>query len=322
MTLINYSEFNTLTDCEWKWKYAYLLGQEEEGAKRGLHLGTLCHLWHGRWLVGKGATLPLTWNDDINTGGKPGEVRCLSLTDFEPELVERALWLAGRFEKHYGSQPPSHWNVISAEQWIARDFSWGTLVGRTDGFVEIDGKLWLIEVKSYRSRPGPLAYAMVSPQLGCYSLLAEETFGVRPYGILYQGILTYQWARKPMTQKDIIAHLEADPLVRFHSQADLKSAAKELQRREDYLQPERDPADSFEQLEVELGTAHLKTAQQYLRSALKRRTDIQHHPNQAIPNVGAHCSWCGFRDQCWNALGDVEPLEIEVELEDEPAEPV
>ncbi len=287
VTVINYSEFSPLAQCERKWAYAFVLGGIEPGPKPGLHLGTLCHLWHGRWLTGEGATLPSEWSDDINTEGKPGEVRTLALADFDPELVERALWLAGRFVKHYGSQPPSSWNVISAEQWIAREFSWGTLVGRTDGFVEIDGELWLIEVKSYKQKPGPLAYAAVSPQLGCYSLLAEEAFGTRPRGILYQGICTHQWVK------------------------------------------EREPEESFQQIVLTMNEKHLAATEKYLAAATWRRHTLQWGPDNrrhyepqetlylAIPNVGRDCSWCGFKPQCWNDLGGVDPFEIEAVDEDD-----
>jgi len=327
LELINYSEFNTLTDCEQRWQYAYMLGEQEEGRRRGLHLGTLCHLWHSRWMLGLGATLPSEWTDDINTGGKPGEVRTLRLTDFEPELVERALWLAGRFMSHYGEAPPSSWNVISTEEWLRRDFEWGTLVGRTDGFVEIDGHLWLIEVKSYGSRPGPLAYAQVSPQLGCYSLLAEAWHGQIPYGILYQGIYTYQWKPTVPTQADLIGRAIAhqwrtpDGLSQIEnlSKADQKAWAKS-QQSNPWWWTERDPSESFDQLEVELGVDHLVTAQRYLRAAVERRTLLAHSPDSVLPSVGAHCRNCGFKDRCWNDLGGVEPFEIEVE--DNDAEPV
>jgi hypothetical protein len=316
-TRINYSEFNTLTDCEQRWVYAFLDKEEEQGARKGLRLGTLIHLWHGRWLMGQGATLPPSWTDDINTGGKPGEERTLCLTDFDPELVARAQWLAQRFEAHYGSRPPSSWNVISAEDWMSREFEWGTLVGRTDGFVEIDGRLWLIEVKSYGSRPGPLAYAVVSPQLGCYSLLAETHFGQRPWGILYQGIYTYQWVPNKPTQKSVIEAWQA--AGRTEPLKDLKLAAKVFVENPANW-TERDPSESFEQLEVDFGDAQLRTAERYLNAAVNRRDVLTALPAEALPSVGQHCKGCGFKDRCWSELGGVEPFEIEID--DEDAEPV
>jgi hypothetical protein len=327
MSLINFSEFNTLTQCERKWAYAYVLEQEEEGPKKGLHLGTLCHLWHSNWLLRRGAYIPDSWPDDISPGGKPGDERIVRIADFDPDLVVRALWLKERFVEHYGSEPPSSWNVISAEEWMTRDFPWGTLVGRSDGFVEIDGQLYLIELKTYGKRPGPLAYAQVAPQLGCYSLLAEEKYGQRPDGILMQGIYTYRWALAKPTQKSKIEAWKAAGAV--ESDKDLRLAAKLFCENPNNW-TERDPSESFDQVEVELGTEHLATAISYLRAAVQRRSylleryDPDWHPEyvllDALPNVGRDCSWCGFKPRCWSELGGVE--EFEIELDDDAAEPV
>lgn len=332
--LINYSEFNTLTDCERRFVYQYVLNEAEGGEKRGLHLGTLCHLWHGRWLMGHGATLPEVWTDDINTGGKPGEQRTLSLSDFDPALVERALWLAARFELHYGSAPPSSWHVISAEEWLTREFPWGTLVGRTDGFVEIDGQLWLIEVKSYGSKPGPLAYCQVSPQLGCYSLLAEAKYGKLPFGILYQGIYTYQWKPKVPSQKALIEEAVANDAEFVLHGTHLRIAALNKGQQTDWARNEllthpgmqRPAAESFQQEFPELGEEHLATAQAYLRSAVDRRSTIVRRVElegidaAALPSIGQHCRNCGFRPRCWSELGGIEEFEPEIEVEDD--EPV
>lgn len=322
--LINYSEFNVLTQCERKWVYQYVLNQEEVGAKRGLHLGTLIHLWHGRWLCGQGATLPGVWSDDINTGGKPGEERRLSLDDFEPELVERALWLAARFEKVYGSAPPSSWRVISAEEWMTREFTWGTLVGRTDGLVEIDGKLWLIEVKSYGSRPGPLAYAQVSPQLGCYSLLAEAKYGERPFGVLYQGVYTYQWKPKVPSQKDLNTKAMEDRIridgVPFGQLPKKKRDAWTKAQQAVHPGLEREPEESFDDLEVEIGDDHMRTTAAYLENAISRREILAEWANEALPSIGQQCRNCGFRPQCWADLGGYEEGDPEIEVEDD--EPV
>lgn len=311
--IINFSEFSTLTQCERKHAYAYVLGEEETGAKKGLHLGTLCHLWHSKWLAREGAYIPDAWTDDINTGGKPGEVRTLRCSDFDPDLVARALWLKERFVEHYGEQPPSHWNVLSTEEWLRREFPWGTLVGRSDGFVEIDGALYLLELKTYGARPGPLAYAQVSPQLGCYSLLAEEKYGVRPDAILMQGIYTRRWQPIKPTQKSKIEEWQAAGAT--ESLKDLRSAAKVFCENP-YNWTEREAAESFDQVEVELGDDHLRTAAAYLAASVKRRNLLVASPSEALPNVGRDCSWCGFKARCWNDLGGVEEFEIELDDSD------
>ena len=332
--LINYSEFNTLTQCERRFVYQYVLNQEEGGERRGLNLGTLCHLWHSRWLTGQGATLPSEWSDDINVGGKPGEVRTLCLSDYDPALVTRAEWLAARFCAVYGESPPSSWTVISAEEWLTREFTWGTLVGRTDGFVEIDGQLYLIEVKTYGSKPGPLAYCQVSPQLGCYSLLAEEKFGKLPFGILYQGIYTYQWKPKKPTQAALIAEVEqGNPVWDWKNFPEGKQAwgRAAVDAHPGY---EREPSESFQQEWPELGHEHLRTAETYLEAAVARRSYLLLGAEEtddfgttyeggdalrrALPSIGQQCRNCGFRPQCWADLGGVEEFEIEVEDDGEP----
>ena len=324
--LINYSEFSTLANCEQQWRYGYIEMQEDEGEHRGMHLGTLLHLGGGRWQAGEGATLPREWTDDINTGGKPGEVRTLRLTDFDPEVVELAEWLLERYMQCYGSQPPSSWNVISAEEWLSRDFGGGrgkwTLVGRSDGAVEIDGRIWLLERKSYKSK-GRLDYAGVDPQLGCYSLLFEKKYGERPFGIIYDGIYTYQWAIKKPTQAELIAERVASLPAEAPPGGDAfdtwtRKAQTEWAREAVAQHPgvqQHGPEESFERRFIDLGDGHLEAARTYLASAIRRRRVLQRRPSDAIPNVGRHCSWCGFKNKCWDALGGLDDDE-ELEYDD------
>lgn len=337
--ITNYSEFATLARCERQWAYGYVLGEEENGARAGLHLGTLLHKGHEQWMLGNGATLPRTWADDISAGGKPGEERTYSLEDFDPELVERATWLLTRWASHYGSEPPSHWNVISTEGWLTADTSWGQLVGRTDGIIEIDGELWFNEVKSYGAK-GRLDYVPVDPQLGIYDILVEATYGKPAFGIIYDGIYTYQWVPKQRTLKVIEdelrgasrSHPAVGPgprLLPLASSKWLRETAKEIQASEPGI--ERDPSESFERLELDLSDAHRSTTAQYLSNAVWRRSHLTQMgqgvarlPEETmaltIPNVGRDCGWCGFKVRCWSELGGVEPDDIEIE--DESAEPV
>lgn len=194
--VINYSEFAALAACETKHYYGYVERKEETGPRAGLHLGTLLHVGGDRWFSGKGATLPPTWTDDINTGGKPGESRTISLTDFDPELVMRATWLLGRYAEFYGEVPPTSWDVLSTEEWLTHTLPNGlTLVGRTDGiFRDHEGRLWFRELKSYGSK-NRLDTINVEPQPTIYYELVRANYGEELFGILYDGIYTYQWKR-------------------------------------------------------------------------------------------------------------------------------
>jgi len=312
--VINYSEFNTLSQCEEKWRRSYVNLEEETGTKDAMHLGTLLHLALGRWQNGEGATLPEVWTDDINTGGKPGEIKTLRLAEFNPEIVERCEWLLERYVQHYGSAPPSSWNVITSEEWLTRDFGSGTgkwtLVGRTDGAVMIDGQLWLLERKSYGSK-GRLDYVGVDPQLAAYCLLYEAKHGVRPFGIIYDGIYTYQWALKKPTQKQVIEESlsQADSPLHNLTGKQRTEWARQYVERHPGVQT-REPYESFDRREIELGDGHLAAAKAYLAGAIRRRRVIQRRPSDAIPNVGRDCSWCGHKRACWSDLGGVEEESI------------
>lgn len=313
LPLINYSEFAALTRCERQHRMLYIDGIAEEhdpSAASGLNKGTLLHLGCGRWQEGLGATLPTEWTDDINTGGKPGEVRTVRLEDFDQETVDDALWLLKRYEEHYGSGLPSDWKLLSAEEWLTRRFGTGRsqwlLVGRSDGAVEIDGEVWLLERKSYKSK-GRLDYVGVDPQLGCYSLLFEAKYGKRPVGIIYDGIYTYRWTPKKPTQQELI---DASDLT-FGT----KKAAQDWARVQVANHPgfDRPAYESFERREIELGDAHLDAAKEYLAAAVRRRRALIKRPSDALPNVGSHCSWCPVQEECWDQLGGGFGEEIEYE---------
>lgn len=327
LPVINYSEFRTLADCEQRWVYGYRNREEEVGERRGLHLGTLLHLGSELWLTGQyadGVWLPPTWTDDINTGGKPGEERTLHLHDFDAELVDRALWLLGRYVKHYGLVPPSDWQVISSEEW-ARATGTGSaggqayeIVGRTDGLIRIDGKLWLREVKSYGSK-GRLKYVHVDPQLVIYTMLAEYTYGEPVFGVLYDGIYTYRWVPSKPTQAALIEEAERDG-----QQWPTKKAASQWAKLTQERHPgvERSPAESFERRYIDISAAQRTVGVRYLMAALRRRDVLQAEPEEALPNIGQSCNSCGFRPRCWAERGDDETDQFEIELDDPEAEPV
>jgi hypothetical protein len=285
MTTINYSEFNTLAQCERKWVYSYARREEETGSRRGLHLGTLLHLGTELWLRGEYAEnvwLPETWSDDIDFGGKPGTERSLSLADFDSSIQQSAISLLNRYVEHYGPVPPSDWEVISTEEWCVMDLPKQglTVVGRTDGLIRVDGKLWLREVKSYKNR-GRLNYIRVDPQLTLYAMLCEATCGEEIHGVLYDGVYTYEWV-KP-----------------------------------------RAAADSFDRRWVDISNTMIVNATHYLAAAVERRDHLLRRAlasdsvRYSIPNIGAMCNACGHKARCWAELGDDQYEVGDIEVEDE-----
>lgn len=330
---LHFSELQTLASCERRWVYKYALGSNDE-VGNGAYLGTLLHLGLAQWLNRGGVELPSTWrSEEHSDSAEPGALVTYSLSDFDPEVVEKARWLLGRYAAHYGSEPPSSWRVISTEQHLTAQTPWGTLAGTADAIVEIDGNLWLIEHKSYGSK-GRLNWVQVDPQLGVYDLLVQANYCKPAFGILFNGIYTYRWKPKQRTLKEIEGELKVDPDSRFYTSKQLTELARGLQADEPGI--ERDPSESFEQVYVDLSDEHRATTQRYLSAANRRRLELLYsestiyaegqvvfHPTPlelAIPNVGRQCDYCSFRPRCWQDLGGVEPMEIEVD--DEGTEPV
>lgn len=330
MTSMHYSELATLAACERKWAYRYGLELEEKGGD-GAHLGTLLHVGTAQWLNGRGTDLPASWDAPSHSNdAEPGDVVTYRLSDFKPEIVDKGRWLLGRYTAHYGSEPPSHWNVISTEQWLTAQTPWGTLAGTADAIVEIDGELWLFERKSYASK-GRLDWVQVDPQLGVYDLLVEANFGKPAFGILFDGIYTYQWKPTVPTLAALIEFAQANGLVpATATKAQLREFARAAQA--DNPGVERDPSESFQREYVDLSDDHRKATSNYLSAAVYRRNQLKNsdYPlgmeyteallDSTIPNIGRQCGYCDFKSRCWSELGGVDP--VEVEAEDEDSEPV
>lgn len=343
VTSMHFSEMATLASCERKWAYRYALGSDEE-AGHAAHLGTLLHVGTASWLNGDGVELPARWDAPSHTNGaEPGDREMYLLADFAPEVVAKARWLLNRYQAHYGSVPPSHWNVISTEQWLTAETPWGTLAGTADAIVEIDGELWLIEHKSYGAK-GRLDWVQIDPQLGVYDLLVEANYGKPAFGILFDGIYTYRWVPKQRTLADIKLKYPKTTRdvnimvgeVRAETTDEYSTRIKEIQASEPGI--ERDPSESFQREYVDLSDAHRDATRDYLAATVRRRDTLAADAERAvskvagdidydfallrgtIPNIGRQCSYCDFKPRCWSELGGVDPVDVEVE--DEDAEPM
>ena len=62
---------------------------------------------------------------------------------------------------------------------------------------------------------------------------------------------------------------------------------------------------------VDRTPAAIELGHVFLGAAIKRRDKIK-SLDDTIPHVGRHCSWCGFKDECWFRLSGVSQ-DIEVE---------
>lgn len=198
---ISPSELSTLAQCEWKWHFKYEQ-EEEDPPGPALQLGTLVHKWGEAWHSGEGAVLPSYWVDDylVYVKGVAPKDAIVHLSDFPEETIVTAEWLAGRYEEHYGPRPPENWEIIATEPFIPFDFGDGVqVICRADHLIRIHDDeeyegLWLREMKSY-GRNSRLELTTISPQETTYLIGAEEAYGERPRGILFDGVYTYQWVK-------------------------------------------------------------------------------------------------------------------------------
>lgn len=318
MEQINYSELSTLASCERKWWYGYNSDYvESEENKRGLHLGTLLHLFHDRWMkreLMEGALyLPEAWTDDINTGGKPGEPRTLTIAEFSEEVITDALWLMDRWVKHYGIEPPSDWDVLATEEWLTADIGGVQLVGRHDGLIRVNGDLWLNEVKSYRSK-GRLDSVQVEPQPSTYVKLVEANYGETITGIMYDGIYTYHWKPELPTQKALIDAERAlwnEGALGGMNGKQRTEWAREAQQSHPGI--ERPVEESFDRRWTDRTPTQIARDMSVYHAAVTHRDLLKVvDVDSTIPNVGMACNMCGFKDRCWSHLAGSDDIEIEL----------
>lgn len=318
---INYSELASLASCERKWWYGYNSTYEESpDNKRGLYLGTLLHLFHDRWmnreLTAGELFLPQSWTDDINTGGKPGDVRTLTIEDFPDDVISDAHWLMDRWVKHYGMEPPSDWEIIATEEWLTADIGNGVeLVGRHDGLFRVNGDLWLNEVKSYKSK-GRLDSIQVEPQPATYVKLVEANYGETIVGIMYDGIYTYHWKPELPTQKALIESAIASGDDQWLLGATKKAQTEWARARlAEHPGIERPVEESFDRRWTDRTPLQITRDMAVYQSAVNHRDYLKALPlDSTLPNVGMACNMCGFKDRCWSYLAGSEEDEREIEL--------
>lgn len=313
-TVTNYSELNTLAMCERRWAFGYEQGKQEEGKKVGLHRGTLLHLGKGRWSTGLGATLPERWEDDMGPGGRPGEQQQYSLADFDPDVVESARWLLDRFAAHYGDAPPPDWKLLATEPWLSGMIGGEKVVGRADNLWEIDGRVWLDETKSFGSK-GRADFLAVDPQVSIYYTLVKQTFGLDIFGIMWDGIYTYRYAKQRPTQAQII-----DLAEQSGQSFPTKKAAQDWARAElatSRYDTEQPPELSFQREWLDRTPLQIEAQGHAVRAAVARMEHLREVDRSGLdiiertmPNIGQTCKGCGHKNRCWaQLLGEPEYAE-------------
>lgn len=176
-----------------------------------------------------------------------------------PERVDTAKWLLERHEQVYPEIP----NVTGVELHFELRIPRGPLVqGYIDGLVLVDGKLWLLEIKTMGDWKR-LEWLQWDRQLGTY-LWALGQLGYDVAGVMYEAILTTRWKTPPDAKR---GHPVTDSFQRlFLPQARLQGLVNETIY--DYQQANR------------------------------RFIELEADPSLARRNAGEQCKWCRVRDAC------------------------
>lgn len=185
---IDFSSLQMLAGCQWKWWYRYVLGGEDRpgpAAMLGTFLGDMTALfWEGKdWRAFHAAS-----EVQFQIVGEEG---VFAIT---PEWFGRAHWLMERYEEHYRSELDNV-KVLGTEVFFRLKLPgrYGYLCGAIDQLQEIDGKVWVREGKTF-SDFSKMDQHERSHQTTFYMWAAQQ-LGYEPWGILLDGIRTYQWKR-------------------------------------------------------------------------------------------------------------------------------
>lgn len=296
---ISYSEIDTLTTCERQWDYTYRQGFEQDG--KGLRIGTAWHLFTDDWWMGRYAN-------------GPAVVQPYGLED--PEEAALLAWLIGRYVEHYGPTPAETGLSLYASELEGRVPSPVTGVDLTfhvDKVAEdTQGGLWVVETKSYGSRRR-LALLDVTLQETLYTDGVQQMTDRDVLGVLFDGVYTYRWKPKRRTLAEIEA--EIAPFRTGLSNKALRLEAKHIQETEAGV--ERPPADSFDRIWLSREEPQIEEARLITREAILRRGNLQ-GDRTPLPNIGAHCTFCPARRECWSTLvGREDYGDVEIEWEDD-----
>jgi PD-(D/E)XK nuclease superfamily protein len=189
---IDFSSLQSLASCQWRWHARYVLGLPDRpgtAAMLGTLMGDLTAIfWEGGdWR----AYLEQAEREWVLAGATGGDEDAFATL---PEWMGRAAWLMARYEEHYGEELDSV-KVLGTEMFfrLKLPHRYGYLVGKIDQLWEIDGRVWVRECKTM-SDWSKMDQHERSHQTTFYMWAARQ-MGYEPWGILLDGIRTFQWKR-------------------------------------------------------------------------------------------------------------------------------
>ena len=307
--LSSHTELSTLTQCERRWWYSYVLkirGEASLPMILGSTMGVTCDaFWRGDNWEEVIAALVCEEGADIDS---------IDVDTITEEPYATAVWLMRRYERHYEYMRPKV--KVIAQELDCRATIPGTKFKHQaiiDEVWEIDGRNWMVERKTY-GKTDKLAMVDVDPQLTNNLWVAREHTGMKFAGIIFDGIYTYRWKAEKPTQKALIeediANVDVIDGITLESmkKADQTDWARAALERHPGV--DRPDSESFEMLYLDRTAKHIKQAQIEIVGQLKRRAQLRRgtHPNR---NLGPFCTNCPARSQCFEDLAFPQDVEVD-----------
>lgn len=303
---ISFSEASTLAKCEFLWDLQYRQHIDREPGQK-MMLGTLVH-------AGVAAFWAQRWSPQIaNVEDAVYEAAAdVEMEGLEKETLEQAHWLMRRYERHYTPELADV-KVLATELELTATLpgSRTKVMGHIDELWEVNGRIWLVERKTYGSRDR-LDLIPVDPQITSYAWLAREN-DIDVYGIVFDGAYTYRWKPDKPTQKQVVDEAVGTPwLTDDDFQFENASKAKQLwARREVDRHPgvERPDSESFDRIWLDRTTAQLEAATDWLKATVSRRLALR---RGAVPvrNIGPLCKGCRGKTTCFDGLAFPQEIQI------------
>jgi hypothetical protein len=307
MATIHVTERQTFKACRRQWKYQYqehlVPRREESGA---LWIGRGVHYALANYYVGKDPDTALQEWLDIklaeryeSTGGTP----------IDPKLEESITLMRDMVSRYPDfARQNDDWEVVAVEKPFSVKIptTQGRLEGTLDLVVRRNGRLWVVDHKTFASFVSPDQLEL-DDQMTAYLWLVQQIFKEVPAGAIYNQ-LRKSIPKKPALLKDGL-RFSKDKSIDTTEEIYLAAVQEQGFDPNDYQDIlEKLRLNEFFKREIiarnpnELDSFEANLIDEYRQMTTKRRP--------LYPSPSRDCQWCDYRTLCKaeNEKGDVKSL--------------
>lgn len=196
-TTVSYSKLGCYKGCPHAYHLRYIEGVEPIRVQKPLYKGSAIHsLLEQRILHIMDNTKP-TWQDLLH-----GDLQVAydSLSDTDKEEIGDFINDAEKIMKQYDwCYQDEKIKYLEVEKWIEYPLIHGkketmVLVGKVDAIVEIGGKQYIVEHKTFSSAPMSLSDAWINVQTSIYAFILNKMYGYNIQGVLWDMIKSEPYA--------------------------------------------------------------------------------------------------------------------------------